>query len=150
MPGSSADECGQLFPGDRILEVDGHDLREASHDKAVDVIRQTGNTVRFIVQSLLGLSRNESSTNINESSTEASDDDNIMMDGGPNDLEVELTELPPVPPPPGHGDDDDEDSNTNVSTKNGKISVMKNTNCSLMHHFGANLLMKKFQRSGYF
>ena len=116
MPGSSADECGQLFPGDRILEVDGHDLREASHDKAVDVIRQTGNTVRFIVQSLLGLSRNESSTNINESSTEASDDDNIMMDGGPNDLEVELTELPPVPPPPGHGDDDDEDSNTNVST----------------------------------
>ena len=139
LPGSSADECGQLFPGDRILEVDGHDLREASHDKAVDVIRQTGNTVRFIVQSLLGLSRNESSTNINESSTEASDDDNIMMDGGPNDLEVELTELPPVPPPPGHGDDDDEDSNTNVSTKNGKISVMKNTNCSLMHHFGANL-----------
>merc|ERR1712223_1439966 len=114
LPGSSADECGQLFPGDRILEVDGHDLREASHDKAVDVIRQTGNTVRFIVQSLLGLSRNESSTNINESSTEASDDDNIMMDGGPNDLEVELTELPPVPPPPGHGDDDDVDSNTNA------------------------------------
>ena len=127
LPGSSADECGQLFPGDRILEVDGHDLREASHDKAVDVIRQTGNTVRFIVQSLLGLSRNESSTNINESSTEASDDDNIMMDGGPND-EVELTELPPVPPPPGHGDDDDEDSNTNVSIntkcfENGKISA---------------------------
>ena len=102
--GSPADECGQLFPGDRILEVDGHDLREASHDKAVDVIRQTGTKVVFTVQSLLGLSRNESSTNINDTSTDDSDGD-----GGPTDEVVELEELPPVPPPPGHGDDDEED-----------------------------------------
>ncbi len=62
LPGSPADESGQLFTGDRILEVDGHDLRSASHDKAVDVIRQSGNVVVFTVQSLLGLSRGEESS----------------------------------------------------------------------------------------
>ncbi len=55
LEGSPAGASAQLFTGDRILEVDGHDLRNASHDEAVDVIRQSGQTVRFVVQSLLGV-----------------------------------------------------------------------------------------------
>lgn len=39
--------------GDRILEVEGHDLRNASHEKAVEIIKKTGNPVTFIVQSLV-------------------------------------------------------------------------------------------------
>lgn len=39
--------------GDRILEVDGTDLRTASHERAVEVIRAAGNPVRFLVQSLV-------------------------------------------------------------------------------------------------
>lgn len=49
----------QTFPwidgqtGDRILAVDGEDLREASHERAVEVIRKAGNPVTFLVQSLV-------------------------------------------------------------------------------------------------
>lgn len=39
--------------GDRILAVDGEDLREASHERAVEVIRKAGNPVTFLVQSLV-------------------------------------------------------------------------------------------------
>lgn len=39
--------------GDRILEVDSIDLRNASHERAVEVIRGAGDRVRFLVQSLI-------------------------------------------------------------------------------------------------
>lgn len=39
--------------GDRILEVEGVDLRGATHEKAVEVIKKTGNPVTFVVQSLV-------------------------------------------------------------------------------------------------
>jgi multiple PDZ domain protein len=40
---------GRLKPHDQILEVDGYDLRDADHDQAISVLRQTGNLVRLIV-----------------------------------------------------------------------------------------------------
>lgn len=39
--------------GDRILEVSGIDLRQASHEIAVQAIRNASNPVTFIVQSLI-------------------------------------------------------------------------------------------------
>jgi C-terminal processing protease CtpA/Prc len=42
-----------LQTGDRILEVDGENLRSASHERAVEVIRKAGNPVTFVVQSLV-------------------------------------------------------------------------------------------------
>ena len=36
-----------------LLQVDGVDLREATHDKAVEVIRAATSPVNFVVQSLL-------------------------------------------------------------------------------------------------
>lgn len=34
------------------LQVDGEDLRNATHDKAVETIRNASNPVKFVVQSL--------------------------------------------------------------------------------------------------
>ncbi|XP_078656443.1 multiple PDZ domain protein-like isoform X10 [Branchiostoma floridae x Branchiostoma belcheri] len=49
---SPAGRDGNLKPGDRVLEVDGMDLREASHDQAVEVVRNAGNPVCFLIQRL--------------------------------------------------------------------------------------------------
>lgn len=42
-----------LQTGDRILEVSGIDLRQATHDKAVQAIRNATNPVTFVIQSLI-------------------------------------------------------------------------------------------------
>lgn len=62
LEGSPAGVSGQLCTGDRILAVDQTDLRNASHDEAVDVIRQSGQRVLFIVQSLLGVATTNTNT----------------------------------------------------------------------------------------
>ncbi|KAF4524174.1 hypothetical protein B566_EDAN010630 [Ephemera danica] len=53
LPQSPAGRTGELKTGDRILEVDNINLRTASHERAVEVIRAAGNPVRFLVQSLI-------------------------------------------------------------------------------------------------
>uniref|UniRef100_T1JJI4 PDZ domain-containing protein n=1 Tax=Strigamia maritima TaxID=126957 RepID=T1JJI4_STRMM len=53
LPDSPAGCQGILKTGDRILEVDGVDLRNASHVRAVEIIRDAGNPIRFLVQSLV-------------------------------------------------------------------------------------------------
>ncbi|XP_072373277.1 multiple PDZ domain protein isoform X16 [Scyliorhinus torazame] len=50
---SPAGRNGTLKTGDRIVEVDGVDLRDASHEQAVEAIRKAGNPVVFLVQSLI-------------------------------------------------------------------------------------------------
>ena len=52
LPGSPAAALGVLNTGDRILAVGDIDLRTASHDMAVEAIRQAGNPLRLCVQSL--------------------------------------------------------------------------------------------------
>ncbi|GAA6099914.1 multiple PDZ domain protein isoform X10 [Tachysurus ichikawai] len=46
-----------LKTGDRIVQVDGVDLRDASHEQAVDAIRKAGNPVVFLVQSIINRPR---------------------------------------------------------------------------------------------
>lgn len=41
--------------GDRIIEVDGVDLRQSTHERAVEVIQAAGNPVCLLVQSLVHL-----------------------------------------------------------------------------------------------
>ncbi|KAK6624473.1 hypothetical protein RUM44_011332 [Polyplax serrata] len=53
LPNSPAGLTRELKTGDRILEVDSIDLRNASHERAVEVIRGAGDRVRFLVQSLI-------------------------------------------------------------------------------------------------
>ncbi|XP_015135598.2 multiple PDZ domain protein isoform X3 [Gallus gallus] len=57
---SPAGKNGTLKTGDRIVEVDGIDLRDASHEQAVEAIRKAGNPVVFMVQSIISRSRPES------------------------------------------------------------------------------------------
>ncbi|GFQ68847.1 multiple PDZ domain protein [Trichonephila clavata] len=55
LPDSPAGWNGTLKRGDRILEVSGVDIRNAGHAKAVDVIKNAPNPVKFIIQSLVPL-----------------------------------------------------------------------------------------------
>ncbi|XP_025110172.1 multiple PDZ domain protein-like [Pomacea canaliculata] len=48
---AKANAC--LKTGDRILEVNGVDVRNATHDEAVEVIRNAASPVKFMVQSLV-------------------------------------------------------------------------------------------------
>ncbi|KAM9717233.1 multiple PDZ domain protein isoform 4-T4 [Menidia menidia] len=57
---SPAGQNGTLKTGDRIVEVDGVDLRDASHEEAVEAIRRAGNPVSFLVQSIIHKPRPES------------------------------------------------------------------------------------------
>jgi len=52
LEGSPAAELGCLNTGDRILAVGDVDLKLATHDMAVEAIRQAGNPLRLTVQSL--------------------------------------------------------------------------------------------------
>ncbi|XP_040216741.1 inaD-like protein isoform X5 [Rana temporaria] len=49
---SPAGRTKALKTGDKILEVSGVDLREANHDEAVTAIKNAGNPVVFVIQSL--------------------------------------------------------------------------------------------------
>ncbi|KAM5261578.1 multiple PDZ domain protein isoform 4-T5 [Hipposideros larvatus] len=75
---SPAGKNGTLKPGDRIVEVDGMDLRDASHEQAVEAIRKAGNPVVFMVQSIINRPRAPSQS----------------------DSEPEKAPLCSVPPPP--------------------------------------------------
>ncbi|KOC61317.1 Inactivation-no-after-potential D protein, partial [Habropoda laboriosa] len=55
LPNSPAGRTGELKIGDRIIEVDGVDLRHSTHERAVEVIQAAGNPVRLLVQSLVHL-----------------------------------------------------------------------------------------------
>uniref|UniRef100_A0A1A8C4C3 Multiple PDZ domain protein n=2 Tax=Nothobranchius kadleci TaxID=1051664 RepID=A0A1A8C4C3_NOTKA len=65
---SPAGQNGTLKTGDRIVEVDGVDLRDASHEEAVEAIRRAGNPVSFLVQSIIHRPRQQPS--ISDSSKE--------------------------------------------------------------------------------
>ncbi|XP_065517358.1 multiple PDZ domain protein isoform X2 [Lathamus discolor] len=110
---SPAGKNGTLKTGDRIVEVDGIDLRDASHEQAVEAIRKAGNPVVFMVQSIISKPRNPSlpfpqnslfcrpavfsSTNPFADSSQFNTDKVF----GQSDLEPEKTSLCnlPVPPP---------------------------------------------------
>lgn len=53
LPDSPAAKSGLLKTGDKLLEVDGVDLRNATHDEAVEVIKKAHSPVKFVVQSLI-------------------------------------------------------------------------------------------------
>ena len=120
LAGSPAGATGQLCTGDRILEVDGNDLRKASHEKAVEIIRQSGNVVEFVVQSLLAYDEDEDehdedldqkdlqSENL-ENISSAIDSipaipppgfENEFSDRASNHSDSDPSTLPPPPPPP--------------------------------------------------
>ena len=45
----AAAKDGRLWPGDRIISVNEHDLTRATHDEAIEVLRNTPGRVRLVV-----------------------------------------------------------------------------------------------------
>ncbi|XP_019482716.1 PREDICTED: multiple PDZ domain protein isoform X2 [Hipposideros armiger] len=108
---SPAGKNGTLKPGDRIVEVDGMDLRDASHEQAVEAIRKAGNPVVFMVQSIINRPRKSPLPSLphnlypkyNFSSTNPfADSLQFNADKAPSqsDSEPEKAPLCSVPPPP--------------------------------------------------
>ena len=60
VPDSLAGRHSTLKTGDRILEVNEHNLRDATHDYAVEIIRSAQSPIYFLVQSLLDPSNSNS------------------------------------------------------------------------------------------
>ncbi|VDM48102.1 unnamed protein product [Toxocara canis] len=52
LPNSPAGKSGMMNMGDRVISVNEHDLREATHEQAVHYIKNATNPVKFVVQSL--------------------------------------------------------------------------------------------------
>ncbi|KAM6230457.1 multiple PDZ domain protein [Porphyrio hochstetteri] len=109
---SPAGKNGTLKTGDRIVEVDGIDLRDASHEQAVEAIRKAGNPVVFMVQSIISKPRNPSLPSpqsslfcrsaVFSSSNPFADSSQFNTDKafGQSDLEPEKTSLCNLPLPP--------------------------------------------------
>ncbi|XP_055332581.1 multiple PDZ domain protein-like isoform X2 [Paramacrobiotus metropolitanus] len=75
LAGSPAGREGTLKTGDRILEVAGVDLRDATHEHAVDVIRSAESPVTFLVQSLVSASVAKRHAQLQQQSTQPSQDE---------------------------------------------------------------------------
>ncbi|XP_066897604.1 multiple PDZ domain protein isoform X13 [Kogia breviceps] len=110
---SPAGKNGTLKPGDRIVEVDGMDLRDASHEQAVEAIRKAGNPVVFMVQSIINRPRKSPLPSLPHnlypkykfsSTNPFADSLQFNADKAPSQSESEpekapLCSVPPPPPP---------------------------------------------------
>ena len=84
LEGSPAAALGCLNTGDRILAVGDVDLRTASHDMAVEAIRQAGNPLMLTIQSLKVWAADSSSTGLDD---EQLVEDFNVTDGAGDDLD---------------------------------------------------------------
>ncbi|XP_064881537.1 multiple PDZ domain protein-like isoform X4 [Oncorhynchus nerka] len=97
---SPAGRDGTLKTGDRVVEVDGVDLRDASHEQAVEAIRRAGNPVVFLVQSIVHRPRS-STTDTNEERAAAmarrNSDKPLKREAGKTSSTTPHLSLPVVP-----------------------------------------------------
>ena len=93
LEGSPAAALGCLNTGDRILAVGEVDLRTASHDTAVEAIRQAANPLQLTVQSLRVWAADTSSTGMEEDQDqdEAGDEAGDDTDAGYNNQSLNVT-----------------------------------------------------------
>ncbi|XP_065558725.1 multiple PDZ domain protein-like isoform X2 [Artemia franciscana] len=107
IPESPAGKGGQLRAGDRILAVCGEDIRSASHERAVEVIRNAGNPVIFLVQSLVDWIQESGNSPLpHRVETPITDTESINLHNGlitpeppVSNLPLPKTLPPPVTPP---------------------------------------------------
>ncbi|XP_072114121.1 multiple PDZ domain protein isoform X7 [Mobula birostris] len=91
---SPAGRNGTLKTGDRIVEVDAVDLRDASHEQAVEAIRKAGNPVVFLVQSLITRPRASSQPDIE---TEITSGLTGLQPSQPESIEKEISNVATLP-----------------------------------------------------
>ncbi|XP_075413122.1 inaD-like protein isoform X2 [Tenrec ecaudatus] len=103
---SPAGKAKALKTGDKILEVSGVDLQNASHGEAVEAIKNAGNPVVFVVQSLSPTPRVIPGVHLKVSKIIS----NQSQDNQGNDDKRRGTAPPPAkPPPPYRAPADDSD-----------------------------------------
>ncbi|XP_051580173.1 multiple PDZ domain protein-like isoform X2 [Myxocyprinus asiaticus] len=78
---SPAGRNGTLKTGDRIVEVGGVDLHDASHEQAVEAIRNAGNPVVFLVHSIIHRARTSALDAVEDSSVPSSENSNEKLNG---------------------------------------------------------------------
>lgn len=49
LPGGAAEADGRLKADDHIIEIDGEDVTETTHDRAISLLKSTGNVVSFVI-----------------------------------------------------------------------------------------------------
>ncbi|VDK84311.1 unnamed protein product [Onchocerca ochengi] len=77
LPNSPAGLSNMMHMGDRVISVNDQDLREATHEEAVQVIKNAKNPVKFVVQSLQSFPQFES--DISEEKDENRDENEKNM-----------------------------------------------------------------------
>ncbi|XP_051799679.1 multiple PDZ domain protein isoform X11 [Acanthochromis polyacanthus] len=98
---SPAGQNGTLKTGDRIVEVDGVDLRDASHEEAVEAIRRAGNPVSFLVQSIIHRPRSSITDSGEDRAAAATRDSNKDKEGDSHSrLYLRLSPTNPFTPTP--------------------------------------------------
>jgi hypothetical protein len=90
LEGSPAASTGQLNTGDRIIAVGDVDIRNALHEKAVEAIRQSGNPLKLVVQSLNLWSMQGFSSSIETGDNDETDNDDQDQDVGGNDFDQDV------------------------------------------------------------
>ncbi|XP_052456856.1 multiple PDZ domain protein isoform X6 [Carassius gibelio] len=109
---SPAGRNGTLKTGDRILEVGGADLRDASHEQAVEAIRNAGNPVVFLVQSIIHRDRTSALDAVEDISAFdlKSSSEKLNREEGKSFLSTPVLSLPVVP----HVGETDSDTLTEI------------------------------------
>uniref|UniRef100_A0A9J8CWQ6 PDZ domain-containing protein n=1 Tax=Cyprinus carpio carpio TaxID=630221 RepID=A0A9J8CWQ6_CYPCA len=109
---SPAGRNGTLKTGDRILEVGGVDLRDASHEQAVEAIRNAGNPVVFLVQSIIHRDRTSALDAVEDISALdlKSSSEKLNREEGKSFLSTPVLSLPVVP----HVGETDSDTLTEI------------------------------------
>ncbi|XP_039465440.1 multiple PDZ domain protein isoform X1 [Oreochromis aureus] len=98
---SPAGQNRTLKTGDRIVEVDGVNLRDASHEEAVEAIRRAGNPVSFLVQSIIQRPRSSITDSSEERAAAAATRDNKDKEGDSHSrLFLRLSPTNPFTPTP--------------------------------------------------
>ncbi|XP_052353185.1 multiple PDZ domain protein isoform X5 [Oncorhynchus keta] len=117
---SPAGRDGTLKTGDRVVEVDGVDLRDASHEQAVEAIRRAGNPVVFLVQSIVHRPRS-STTDTNEERAAAmarrNSDKPLKREAGKTSSTTPHLSLPVVP----HVGETDTDTLTEIPDRQAQV-----------------------------
>ncbi|XP_041926743.1 LOW QUALITY PROTEIN: multiple PDZ domain protein [Alosa sapidissima] len=97
---SPAGRNGTLKTGDRIVEVDGVDLRDASHEQAVEAIRKGGNPMVFLVQSIVHRPRSLTTDPVEERSPPTTRPDSDQEAESQSRLFLRLSPTNPFTPTP--------------------------------------------------
>uniref|UniRef100_A0A7E4WAR3 PDZ domain-containing protein n=1 Tax=Panagrellus redivivus TaxID=6233 RepID=A0A7E4WAR3_PANRE len=97
LPESPAGRSGKMFMGDRVISVNDVDLRDATHEHAVQVIKAAKNPVKFVVQSLQSFSVHQQPRSSPSPSPIAASETETPLPPPPAPAIPIIAQAPPIP-----------------------------------------------------